>query len=218
MDPAWFRRLLTLAKLRRSVADFQAEVFKQQQGLLAHKLVNSVLEQAQARGWVTVVGNKLSLTPSGATELARVTPLLPTAAVSEVVMAAVPDWVKSVATTKNFRGPNGNEIVAYEWRWKWEEVWSQREDGMFLYAPGQFELLVESAPTADYHQVENVLLCQAFQLREITEEDEVYPFPIQGSPEPLSDVYGLLIQGTAQHLFSRIRVVTQHTPSDRGNY
>jgi len=32
--------------------------------------------------------------------------------------------------SKTFEGPNGNEAVAYEWRWKWDEVYSKREDGL----------------------------------------------------------------------------------------
>lgn len=42
----------------------------------------------------------------------------------------VPAQVKAAAKQKNFRGPNGNEAIAYQWIWKWDLVFSKAEDGM----------------------------------------------------------------------------------------
>lgn len=43
---------------------------------------------------------------------------------------AAPQWVIRAAKTKNFKGPNGNEVIAYEWMWKWGERHSRHEDGL----------------------------------------------------------------------------------------
>ena len=42
-----------------------------------------------------------------------------------------PSWVRAAARSgKTFEGPNGNEVVAYEWKWKWGLKQSKREGGL----------------------------------------------------------------------------------------
>jgi hypothetical protein len=42
----------------------------------------------------------------------------------------VPQWVKKSLNRENFKGPNGNEAIGYEWRWHYEPVFDKREDGL----------------------------------------------------------------------------------------
>lgn len=44
--------------------------------------------------------------------------------------SSIPDWVKRAAKSKVVVGPNGNKAIAYEWKWMWDEVFDEREDGM----------------------------------------------------------------------------------------
>lgn len=44
--------------------------------------------------------------------------------------STIPSWVKKAAKSKVVEGPNKSKAIAYEWKWMWDEVWSQAEDGV----------------------------------------------------------------------------------------
>lgn len=53
--------------------------------------------------------------------------------------STIPAWVRRASKSKVVIGPNGNKAIAYEWKWMWDEVWSNREDGLVSKKVSDFD-------------------------------------------------------------------------------